>query len=311
MRRDNGLRQIAGLVLALSGSATAASAQSGSNDIVKTHRGEAWAGVEATRKNWTVYTGATWAPFGPLHDSGFRVRAIGGIGSYSYRTTNPELDPNALAFGDVFKAASILLGTGTSAQRSATAAQTAQVIKVKGQTRFADVLAGYQWSQGDLTLKAFAGASFVVDTVSPADPNATWTGTFEGAKIVAEAWYNINPSLWTAIDLNYTTIAQTHGARTRVGWRVLPHWSIGLDAGARRFDDGYENVLAARIGALVRYEWNGRRSEPHWWPYLQSRHPRVSGAGIEAALDLWRSFRHGHDPDEILSLHRLVHQETR
>jgi Cellulose biosynthesis protein BcsS len=279
---------IAGLISALCGAATAAQAQSGSSDIAKTYKGEAWAGAETAGKSWSVHTGATWAPFGSLNDSGFRVRAVGGVGGYSYKFKTSPSDLNAQAFGET-PPDSILLGTGTSATRTGSTNETAQKILTKGQTRFADVLAGYQWSQGNLTLKAFAGASFVVDAVSPVDPYATWTGTFEGAKVVVEAWYNINPSLWTAIDLDYATIAHSYRARARIGWRVLPHWSIGLDAGARRFrdtgarliGDGYENVIAVRIGGLLRYDWDGGEVSLTVGHTFDHATPGIAGQGLK------------------------------
>lgn len=235
------------------------------DDTPKPHYGEAWTGAEAFRHAWSLNTGATWAPFGPLDQDGFRVRAVAGVGRYSYRGLRPNagLPPGG---------ESIFLGAGSSAPRAA-GGPPDETRKINGQTYFAEALAGYQWRFGELTLKAFAGAVFVKNVTVPFDPDADWAGMRTGVKAAVEAWYNITPKLWSATDLGYVTLDKHFSARQRLGWRLLDQVSVGVDAGLRGSFETPSGIDHIRAGALLRYDWpGGEVSVTGGWAFERERH---------------------------------------
>ncbi len=155
---------------------------------------EIWAGIDVTSSNWSVYSGMTAAPFGSLHGNGWRIRAGGGYGEYSYR----GLDQ-----------------------------------KIKGHFTFADSLIGYHQQLGKLTLKAFAGVAWAQHGLSINDPENDVVGADIGAKIAIESWLEITPSSWAQLDLSAaTTHDMSFAARGRIGYRVMPELSFGPEIAA-------------------------------------------------------------------------------
>lgn len=187
-------------------------------------RREPWielsAGGEVFPHIWSLYTGTAVAPFGSFYQSGFQMRASIGYGAYRY--SGKRWNGHA---------ATIATFDGTAA--------------------LADLLVGYQARLGALTLKGFAGASFADHTITPFDPETSITGRGIGARFVLEAWYNVSDSVWSSLDLSWSTLHDTYSARSRVGWRVVPTISAGLEAGAI----GTTEYDTARAGGFLRYEW--------------------------------------------------------
>jgi len=89
-------------------------------------RFEFWAGAQASKTAWSLYTGTTVAPFGEILEDGLRLRLVGGYGAYRYA------GPRAVGV-------------------------SSQVVHFKGTVSFSDFLAGYQRQFGPVTVKAFAG----------------------------------------------------------------------------------------------------------------------------------------------------------
>jgi hypothetical protein len=123
---------------------------------------------------------------------------------------------------------------------------------------FADALVGYQVAWGAATLKAFAGVT--------ADMHEAG-GSAIGVKVVAEAWINITNDDWASIDLAYGNAHETYSARVRLGHRITPNVSLGIEGASLGvsgfnidtaiYDDGKANYDGQRAGAFVRYEWKG------------------------------------------------------
>ena len=150
---------------------------------------EIWAGADVTSASWAVYSGMTAALFGPLHANGWRVRAGGGYGEYSYRGLNQ---------------------------------------KIEGEFTFADALIGYHHQVGALTLKAFAGVAWAQHGLSIFDPENDVTGADFGAKVAIESWLEVTPQMWAQLDLSATTTHDnTYAARGRLGYRITPELSFG------------------------------------------------------------------------------------
>jgi hypothetical protein len=118
---------------------------------------------------------------------------------------------------------------------------------------FADLLAGYQASLGGLTIKAFAGATADLHGLDPFDPENDVRGDAIGWKAALEGWLNISPASWAALDLSYGSAHDSFASRLRLGYRLWPRLSVGLEAGAF----GNSESESGRGGALLRYEWAG------------------------------------------------------
>jgi hypothetical protein len=155
---------------------------------------EVWAGVTVTSSSWAVYSGITAALYGPLHADGWRVRAAGGYGQYSYRN----------------------LGT-----------------PIHGEVTFVDALVGYHQRWGALTVKGFAGLSAERHDLTPLDLDSDVVGSDLGAKIQLETWLELSPSGWASLDLSWASAhGGSYAARGRAGYRLWPELSVGLEAAA-------------------------------------------------------------------------------
>lgn len=120
-----------------------------------------------------------------------------------------------------------------------------------GTVVFADLLAGYHWQLGSLTLKAFAGLTVSDIAITPFDPATRIQGRDAGGKIAVETWWNASERLWLSLDAAWASLYDTSSARFRLGWRLTP----GLSLGAEASFVGNEEGGAIRLGPLVRYEW--------------------------------------------------------
>jgi hypothetical protein len=183
-------------------------------------RFELSAGAQAFRNAWALYTGVTAAPLGGLDTEGLRVRAVGGYGAYTYSGRRAA-------------------GTGS------------RLVEFEGETAFADLLVGYQKQLGALTVKGFAGLMASGRRISPDDPETAIRGGGFGAKLVLETWWTISEQTWASVDVSWGTLHDTYAGRGRLGWRLAPMLSIGLEAGAA----GNNECDIARAGGFLRYEW--------------------------------------------------------
>lgn len=175
---------------------------------------ESWAGGIATRHGYALYTGVTWAPTGSIRDDGFRLRASGGKGVYRY-------------------------GSGAS--------------RTWGEVSFGDLLAGYHAQIGSATIKGFAGIAGDGHVTDPHDPGYALDGAAIGLKLAFEGWFDLTAAVWSAVDLSWSKAHSTYATRGRIGWRVLPALSLGVEAAA------FGNVEGdgGRSGAFARFEWAG------------------------------------------------------
>lgn len=209
---------------------------------------EVWAGVDASRDNWLVYSGTTIAPFSHIHEAGLRLRFAGGYGQYRYR-------------GD----------------RSLT--DTPDIRRFAAQTYYGEALAGYHDKWGPLTAKAFAGVALIGHAIQPLDTENAVIGDEIGFKGVVELWLDIGSVGFASLDLSWNTAHDVRAARTRLGARISPALTAGLEgwlnldaqsdcdlgwketgACARQFNpsgDETELVDYTRAGLFVRYAWDG------------------------------------------------------
>lgn len=196
------------------------------------------AGTDVTANVWLLYAGATLAPLGVVGRDGLLLRSGGGYGQYRY--SGPR-------FGDPAGSERKFLGT----------------------VSYIDALVGYQKKVGPLTAKAFVGIAAIDHVIAPGDPIALGgllaQGLEYGVKGVTELWLDIGSAAWASLDMSWTSAHQTYSSRARLGYRLLPQLSAGLEAGVNGnaldgepLPDGkprQELKPAGRIGLFARYEW--------------------------------------------------------
>ena len=177
-------------------------------------------GTGVSRDAWSVYSSMTVAPFGALTEDGLRLRTTGGYGAFQYTALRPSG------------------GGGT-------------LIKFRGSVSFGDLLVGYHQQLGGLTLKLYAGAMATRYVIDPFDPEAQVQGTGVGGKAALETWWTVSEQAWVSLDLSYGSLHETYAGRLRLGWRLVPVVSAGLEVAA----DGNSDGDSGRVGAFLRYEW--------------------------------------------------------
>jgi Cellulose biosynthesis protein BcsS len=200
---------------------------------------ESWIGAEGFRNVWSLYSGATYAPFGSIRENGWRLRASGGTSGYRY-----------------------------TAQWFNPASQRAEPLAIRGQSTYGDLLGGYHWRKGPMTLKMFAGVTWIGHQLGPADGalaapvdfNTNLNSAHWGGKVAAEFWLNVGRHAWTSLDLAFSTPHLMTSARSRTGWRVTPAWSLGPEVSIVGYRD-HDAILDRRVlsvtqklGAFVRYD---------------------------------------------------------
>ena len=179
---------------------------------------EMFSGFEAGDNYASGWVGGGYAPEG-LHAPGLRLRAVGAYGRYHY--------DGALFDGGAFAATTF-----------------------NGQMGFAAALVGYQFRPGAATVKLFAGVEAIDQNIQPRDPNNSVQGSEIGLRLVAETWYDVASRWFVSADAIYGTAFQQYWSRARVGFRVRPKLSFGLEGGAV----GNEEYDAGRGGGFVRLD---------------------------------------------------------
>jgi hypothetical protein len=179
-------------------------------------RTEMFTGFEASNNYTSGYLGGGYA-FGGLHERGLRLRAVGAFGRYHY--------DGALFDGNDYVAT-----------------------RFDGQVGFGAALIGYQFRPGAVIVKLFAGIEAEDQRIVPHDPNNSVQGTELGARIIAETWYDITPRWYLSADAAYGTAFQEYFSLARLGFRVRPKLSLGLEGGAL----GNEEYDAGRGGGFAR-----------------------------------------------------------
>jgi hypothetical protein len=188
-----------------------------------------WAGGDAMRDVWLLYSGVTLAPWSEhIYAPGVRLRAHAGYGQYNY-----------------------MLEDG--GERRA----------YEGEVTYIDALIGYHWRIGELTAKAFAGIAAIEHKTLARASDGRTVGLEYGPKGMLELWLNLGESQWTSLNLAFTTAHGTASARWRYGYKVMPEMSIGpelrFDTNAFRYEK-YGEMLDSylgRAGLFLSYKWPG------------------------------------------------------
>ena len=181
---------------------------------------EVWSGVQVTENSWFAYSGVIYAFGGDIFADGWRMRASGGGGTYSYQGRLPQ---QPLDSPDV-------LFAGSSAAT--------------------DLAVGYQQRFGPVIAKAFLGASYQDHRISPEDVFNPVSGTDIGALAIIDIWADLDARTWASLGGSYDSAFSSYAAYASAGYRVLPELSAGIEVGAF----GNATLDAGRLGALLKWD---------------------------------------------------------
>jgi hypothetical protein len=187
---------------------------------------EIWSGGQAFGTEWSVYTGASWAPFGSVRHEGVRLRAVLGGGGYP---------GGSVAFAD------LLIGYH----------------KQQGPVTL-KLLAGITFSQhtpsGPTSLDGTAlGPKVLLETWWTISPNA-WASLDLG---FAMPFWHMADDMGDALDAKRIDCT----CRLRVGWKIWRELSLGVEGGSggplapslQAFPPRNGTAFA---GGFLRYEWS-------------------------------------------------------
>lgn len=211
---------------------------------------QVWSGADVSSNVWLLYSGVTYSPWSRMHEEGLKLRTAGGYGEYTYSDRVPPKDP------DNDDRARVDIAT------------------FHARTYYAEVLVGYLMRFGELTAKAFVGASVISHDIGPADDETVVIGDEFGVKGVIELWLNMGERGWGSLDMSFSSAHDTASARARTGYRVWPKISLGVEAAlnidaqgqcrmdatltsrCKKLDYDHKARLMdyARAGGFVRYE---------------------------------------------------------
>jgi Cellulose biosynthesis protein BcsS len=181
---------------------------------------EFFTGFESSDNYTSGYVGGGYAFGKGLYEPGFRLRAVGSFGGYHYDGA--------------------LLSGGTYVPT-----------RFDGEAFFGAALAGYQFRPGRAFVKLFAGIEAEDQDITPFDPNNSVQGSELGLRLLAETWLDISPRLFLSADASYGTAFQEYCSLMRLGYRVRPRLSLGIEGGAL----GNEEYDAGRGGGFARVDF--------------------------------------------------------
>ena len=220
-RVASGLRAsgVVGLaVLAIAAAATSAIAEPDAP------RNEIFTGFEVSDNYASAYLGGGYAFGKGLHAPCWRLRSVASYGRYHY--------------------------DGTLGAENA-------VTEFHGEEYFGSALVGYQFHPGArLIVKLFAGIESDSQIITRHDPNNSVQGSALGVKLQAEAWSDLSARYYLSADASYGSAFQQYWALARLGYRLRPRLSLGLEGGAL----GNEEYDAGRGGGFVRLNFRNFES---------------------------------------------------
>lgn len=124
-----------------------------------------------------------------------------------------------------------------------------------GEVAFGDLLVGYQKHMGPFTLELLGGVG-VAEQRSADGSRSRLAG-----KGVMEVWWTVTEQAWASADLMFALAPIDHvdgvdyGSRLRLGWRLWPELSVGLEGGSGGLLLRALVPATSRAGGFLRYEW--------------------------------------------------------
>ncbi|MEC9367742.1 MAG: cellulose biosynthesis protein BcsS [Pseudomonadota bacterium] len=184
------------------------------------HRFETFSGIAVTYDSGFAYAGGVWALGRPVEDTGFRLRLLGGGGSYAY-----------------------------DGSRSGPAGPIPT--RFHGDVALWEGMAGYLIRRGEWIVKTYAGVVYIDHALTPQDPSNSVQGSQWGIKALAEIWRNIGTHGLFSLDSSIASAFGDYRVHARLGSKVKNRVSLGGEGGA----GGNEDYNAVRGGGFLR--WHG------------------------------------------------------
>ena len=168
-------------------------------------------GVDASRNSTFAWAGATAIPFGTLVEDGFRLRAMGGFGRYTYRTSATADGRNS--------------GTISSGE----------------------LMAGYRKSFDATVVTGYLGLDVKHYSLQDADPGNRETGTHAGIKAAIELYTRTAASWFVTAYGNISSVFGSYSLRAALHHELTPGFALGVEGallGDRRYDEQRAGVVA-------------------------------------------------------------------
>lgn len=168
-------------------------------------------GVDAGRNSAFVWAGATAIPFGTLVEDGPRLRIMGGIGRYDYRTSATPDGRNSGAISS------------------------------------GEFMAGYHKTFGAVVATGYLGVDVKNYNLQNADPANPESGTHAGIKAAIELYARTAASWFATAYGNISSVFGSYSARVAVHHEFAPAFALGVEAallGDRRYNEQRGGLIA-------------------------------------------------------------------
>jgi hypothetical protein len=197
---------------------------------------EFFTGFESSDNYTSAYVGGGYAFGKGFHQESLRLRAVGSLGRYHY---DSSLESDGVWVPTRFD----------------------------GDASFMAALAGYEFHFGRVISKIFAGVEAVDQQINPRDPNNSVQGSEIGFRIVSENWIDLSPIWHLSADAAYGTAFQEYWSLVRIGYRLKPRLSVGLEGGAvgnQEYDAGRAAPLRGSIFSIRSSPWQAASRAITW-----------------------------------------------
>jgi hypothetical protein len=171
-------------------------------------------GADLTQNSVFTWSGVTSIPFAKIGEDGFRVRAMGGIGRYKYRTS-------AVAGG-----------------------------KNNGTITSGELLFGNRWSSGATVLTGYLGLDAKNYALDNSDPKNPESGSRAGIKAAVEIYTRTAPDWFVTGYANISSVFQSYSLRGAVHHEFKPGLALGAEGGVLG-DERYDEERLGLIATLV------------------------------------------------------------
>lgn len=171
-------------------------------------------GADLTRNSAFSWSGVTSIPFANIGEDGFRLRAMGGIGRYEYRTS-------AVAGG-----------------------------KNNGTIKSGELLFGNRTSFGATVLTGYLGLDVKNYMLDDPDPKNPESGSRAGIKAAVELYTRTAPDWFVTGYANISSVFQSYGLRGAVHHEFKPGVALGAEGGILG-DERYDEERLGLIATLV------------------------------------------------------------
>ena len=226
--------------LSFLGACLFAAAASAGSDAPRT---ETFTGFKASDNYSSGYVGGSYALSKTgLYEPGFRLRAVGAYGRYHYGGTLPGDD------GEV-------------------------PVTFDGEDAFLSALVGYQFRPGRLIVKLFAGIEAEDQHIVPHDPHNSVQGREWASGCRPRPGSTSRPAFFSPPTPAYGTAFQEYCSLARLGLRVRPRLSLGLEGGALGNEEYDQGAPAASCGSISAIP---KSRSPAALPATISKTPRVA-----------------------------------